>query len=63
MSIRGDDQIKVEPQLKRASILLSHLLGFLTGNIFIFSLWVAENPEVGNIHPCTYASKMSLLDR
>ena len=34
-----------------------------SGNIFMSSLWVGENPEVGNVHPCVYTSKVSLLDR
>ena len=61
LSIKGDCQIKVGPRLKRASILLSHLLGSLgsiqSGNIFMSSLWVAENLEAGNVHSCIYANK------
>ena len=53
----GDGQIKVKPRLKTASILSSHLLGSLE-TIFLFPV---ENPEVGNVYPCMYTSKVSLL--
>ena len=37
-----------------------HFLGWpgdiQSSNIFIFSLWVAQNPEVGNVHPGIYTS-------
>ena len=44
---------EIVQRLKRASILSSHLLEFpgdlQSDNIFMSSLWVAENPEVGNV--------------
>ena len=67
LSISKDDLIQMVLRLKRASILLSYLLGspgnIQSGNIFTSSLWVAKNSAVGNVHPYMYTSKVSLLDR
>ena len=61
-SISGDGQIKVEMQLKRASILLAHLLGYLeTYSQAIF--YGSQKIGVGNIYPCIYTSKVNLLEK
>ena len=58
---------KMGPWLKRASILSSHFLWWSgdveSGCIFKSSLWVAENPEVGNVHLCINTNKVFRLDR
>ena len=51
----------------KASISSSHFLGcpedIQSDNIFMFSLWVDQGLEVGNIHPGIDKSAVSLLER